>query len=122
MLMRLHRSFSARLKLEQKREKAWAGTAYRCMTMREAATVTDPKTARSNYVLNSGFPRRRSALALMTAHTSDHRTSVPGFTSPELLPWLRCTFSGINPKTPALDLFIGRDHDAWRIYLVAETS
>jgi hypothetical protein len=27
----------------------------------------------------------------------------------------------MNPKAPVLDLFIGRDHDAWRMY-VAETS
>jgi hypothetical protein len=30
-------------------------------------------------------------------------------------------FTRMNPKTPVLDLFIGRDHDAWRLY-VAETS
>jgi hypothetical protein len=57
------------------------------MTMMETATVTAPKTARSKYVLSSGFPRRRSALAFADAHTPDHRTSVPGFTSsPEVLP------------------------------------
>ncbi len=30
-------------------------------------------------------------------------------------------FVPMNPKAPVLDLFIGRDHDAWRLY-VAETS
>jgi hypothetical protein len=30
-------------------------------------------------------------------------------------------FAPMNPKAPVLDLFIGRDHDEWRLY-VAETS
>jgi hypothetical protein len=30
-------------------------------------------------------------------------------------------FAVMIPKAPVLDLFIGRDHDAWRLY-VAETS
>jgi hypothetical protein len=40
--------------------------------------------------LSSGLPKRFSALALMTAHTSVHRTSVLGFmSSPKLQPWPR---------------------------------
>jgi hypothetical protein len=40
--------------------------------------------------LSSGLPKRFSALVLMTAHTSVHRTSVPGFmSSPKVQPRLR---------------------------------
>ena len=35
-------------------------------------------------------------------------------------PWM-VRFVPMNPKAPVLDLFIGHDHDAWRLY-VAETS
>src|ERR1019366_1334684 len=45
------------------------------MTRRATATTTMPKTARKKYALRSGFPRRLSALALMTAHTSGHPTA-----------------------------------------------
>jgi hypothetical protein len=51
---------------------------------REALTAmtTIPKTARRKYALRSGLPRRLSALALMTAHTSSHPTAARRSTTP----------------------------------------
>src|ERR1035438_983842 len=93
------------------------------MTRRATATTTIPKTARKKYALRSGFPRRLSALALMTAHTSGHPTAARRSTTPpcnkDASP--DATLAVMTPKTAVLDLFIGRDGAGWRLY-VAPTS
>src|ERR1035438_10209107 len=95
------------------------------MTRRATATTTIPKTARKKYALRSGFPRRLSALALMMAHTSGHPTAARrSTTSPckkDASPDATLASMAPKPKTPVLDLFIGSDGDAWRLY-VAPTS
>src|SRR5450432_2569423 len=92
------------------------------MTRRATATTTIPKTARKKYALRSGLPRRLSALALMTAQTSGHptaaRRSIP---PPEKGRQPGCYARRDDAEDPVLDLFIGRDGDAWRLY-VAPTS
>jgi hypothetical protein len=45
---------------------------YRCMIKMQTPTARMPKSARNRYALRSGVPRRFSALALMTDHTSRH--------------------------------------------------
>jgi hypothetical protein len=92
------------------------------MTMMATATTTIPTTARKKYALRSGFPRRLSALALMTAHTSGHPIAARRSTTPPgkgRRP--DATVAAMTPKTAILDLFIGRDGDGWRLY-VAPTS
>src|ERR1019366_8368512 len=52
------------------------------MTRMATAPTTIPKTARKKYALRRGFPRRLSALALMTAHTSGQPTAARRSTTP----------------------------------------
>ena len=95
--------------------------AQRRMTMTATATTTIPNTARKKHALRSGFPRRLSALALMTARTSGHPIAARRSTTPPAKGRRPDAPVAMTPKTPVLDLFIGRDGDAWRLY-VAPTS
>jgi hypothetical protein len=85
----------------------------------QTPTTTIPKRARSRYVLRSGFPRRFSALALMTAHTSRQPIAVRGCTTPPPEERRRpdASLDAVTSKSPVLDLFIGRDGGRWRLYV-----
>lgn len=78
----------------------------------ETTTTTMPKTRRTRYALSSGFPSRRSALARATAHTSRHPVAVRRSRATVLMVRLEAMME----KAPMLDVFIGRDGDAWRLY------